>query len=725
MNKLQNLFAKSCFIVLGILVGYSAFHSFFILPGGNIWKSAGAGFTACCIALCFFAVCFIVGLCKYVQNLDDQIVRNIIVIIAIIIFVLQCCWIGVVWKARVLPVTDLATDTTEAMQMLLTHRFEKNSAASMYPANRMHTLILYFYYRVLLVFGIDKFWEFSVILALICVDISIFFSYKIVKILSGIRTQLIFITLCLLNPVTYLSLVYYYASVVSMPCMMISAYLILCLLMEKRTKKSYAYAVFCGIFSAAGFFIRATAAFPLAAFVVYFLCKLKKNTKWKQIFFRLIVTLCSFAVAVQCWGMVIDHYDPYDRTETSFPLTHGIMMSLQGQGGYVQSDVDYTASLGTKEKKIEGNVEVIKKRLKEMGIPGYFILLGNKIRFNWSEGHARFTNWYGDSFRYISGSRRDALILYSQIYRILLWLFILIDIIFVLKQKNFGIEAIFLIIMLGAFATHIVTEANPQYSVPFQLTMTILAVIGVRKLLEWAGCFVYFRSVNIKMAVLFCGLIQFAVVIVFCVEYFPNFTKYLWNRADAASVQTYRKGSISDVVCADLTIRQTFTTNKPFNTFQIGVNNFDFNMKEPRYQIKINRGGKTIYQEKFGSSNVDESGRWITFTFDTVISDKLSIYEILIEPLPETRSDSISFSIEKNKLDYAVEGELYINEELCEDGDLTYAAVNQYDSPVYGKRGYFIQCLAIIGLCVVCFLFFVIFVNGIQLHVKNANDKVR
>ncbi len=619
---------------------------------------------------------------------------------------LQCCFTIVIWKERVLPSTDLATDTTEAIQMLQTHQFWQNSSAAIYPHNRMHILILYFYYRILSCMRIYQYWEASILLALFCIDVSVFFSCKIIRLLSGVRTELVFLLFCFLNPVTYLGLAYYYTSIISLPFMMISSYCIVKLIQERENKHWSIYAFLCGFFSAFGLFIRVTAVFPFLAYIVYLGCTIKKEAAKRTLLTCFFVS-CSFGIMILCCSSLIRHYDPYDRSQTGFPVTHGIMMSMQGQGGYCQSDVDDTASLPSREKKIEGNLRVIKQRLTKMGIPGFFLLLGNKIKFNWSEGHSRFTNWYSGSFRYISGERRDVLILYSQILRILLWLFILVHILYRLYEKSMDAGVVFLVVLLGAFVLHMLTESNPQYSIPFLWVMMISAAEGCSMLLS--------ESKKVRMQV--CkrwkeirstGLLLTVCVVVFFIEYSPNFTQSSVPMMKTSSAQTYRRGNIAKTAADHLTLKQSFTADLPFNTLQVGISKLNTNTTMSQYNVKIVNRGKVLYEHDFGAADADDSGRFITFSFYTIKPDVLQPYEIIIEPASEAIADSLAFCMENHKLDYALDGELFVNGEEMEDCDLVYIAGYSYHSPIYGKKGYAIVCIGIFIVCIFCLGIFVL-----------------
>ena len=67
-SKMQNLAANVILVVLGMLVLYAGYQCFFILPGGNVLKSAGAGYTTVCISLSFFGICFLAAIFLAIES---------------------------------------------------------------------------------------------------------------------------------------------------------------------------------------------------------------------------------------------------------------------------------------------------------------------------------------------------------------------------------------------------------------------------------------------------------------------------------------------------------------------------------------------------------------------------------------------------------------------------------------------------------------------------------
>ena len=69
-----------------------------------------------------------------------------------------------------------------------------------------------------------------------------------------------------------------------------------------------------------------------------------------------------------------------------YPVTHWIMMGLKGLGHYNLKDSQYTESFPTKAEKQEANIEEIKNRIKDFGIPGLASHIASKTVWTWEDG---------------------------------------------------------------------------------------------------------------------------------------------------------------------------------------------------------------------------------------------------------------------------------------------------------------------------------------------------
>ena len=72
-----------------------------------------------------------------------------------------------------------------------------------------------------------------------------------------------------------------------------------------------------------------------------------------------------------------------DTTDTAFPATHWIMMSMTSPGCHNEEDEAFTASFTTREEKQRAVEERLVEKVKALGIPGLVRLLSDKVDYTW------------------------------------------------------------------------------------------------------------------------------------------------------------------------------------------------------------------------------------------------------------------------------------------------------------------------------------------------------
>jgi len=87
------------------------------------------------------------------------------------------------------------------------------------------------------------------------------------------------------------------------------------------------------------------------------------------------------------------------RDMEAMPVTHWLMMGLQGDGAYNGTDEHRITLSVPPEKRVEKNIEVIKQRLEDMGPEGYMQLLYRKTCRTFGSGNAEvyYTFKYDES----------------------------------------------------------------------------------------------------------------------------------------------------------------------------------------------------------------------------------------------------------------------------------------------------------------------------------------
>lgn len=184
------------------------------------------------------------------------------------------------------------------------------------------------------------------------------------------------------------------------------------------------------------------------------------------------------------------------KTKLEFPSTHWVMMGFNknSDGGYIQSDVDYTCSFNTKDAKRKANIKIINKRLKNMGLAGSakHILVVKTYRV-WSDGSMAGREYvsrnplHKESLVYNIMSRKGKYHLisyaYANTFYLLLLLGMIISTISSIKNKNYRLNFLRLS-LIGIFIFMLVWECNSRYLLTFIPPMLLLSADGIGDLLH-------------------------------------------------------------------------------------------------------------------------------------------------------------------------------------------------------------------------------------------------
>ncbi|MBQ7902499.1 MAG: hypothetical protein IJ362_02090 [Oscillospiraceae bacterium] len=159
---------------------------------------------------------------------------------------------------------------------------------------------------------------------------------------------------------------------------------------EKPASKA-AYGALAGVTMALSTQIKSTGAIIVVALLIQLVVKwdVKKNIP------ALAGLLACFMVAntaINSWtyANVLEE----SRSDEAMPLTHWVMMGLQGDGTYSPYDEWEITNAELPENRVAKNIEVIKKRLSEMGPGGYLKLLYRKTCRTFGCGNAELYYTY-------------------------------------------------------------------------------------------------------------------------------------------------------------------------------------------------------------------------------------------------------------------------------------------------------------------------------------------
>lgn len=274
---------------------------------------------------------------------------------------------------------------------------------------------------------------------------------------------------------------------------------------KKKTKKVQIIIrwVIAGLLLGIGYELRATAIiFAIAALILVIFCLLTGVTEKKRLAVKTILITLAAVLSSQFIHVSMENFVGIDTTNTAFPATHWIMMSLTPPGGHNAEDEEFTASFATKEEKKAAVSERIHEKLQAMGIKGYAELVLIKVKRTFGDGMNGYTTFLSDGYKTgkiydaLFGNHKDLFILWHQGYYLFLMLGILISVGAMIKAvcnkdvfqaSQYCALFYFLLVLLGAILFYVLWEASEQYSVPFMPIMLFLGLSGMQMMEE--GCF--------------------------------------------------------------------------------------------------------------------------------------------------------------------------------------------------------------------------------------------
>ena len=158
---------------------------------------------------------------------------------------------------------------------------------------------------------------------------------------------------------------------------------------EKATPRII-YSVLAGALTATAIQVKTTAAIVVVALVIQAVVK-GCGKKDMAVFAVMLAGLVAVNGMFGLWeNTVIDEEDIKEST----PVTHWIMMGLQGDGTYSAYDEWSITFAVPAEERVARNLEVIKERLEKMGPDGYMQLLYRKTCRTFGSGDAELYYTY-------------------------------------------------------------------------------------------------------------------------------------------------------------------------------------------------------------------------------------------------------------------------------------------------------------------------------------------
>lgn len=603
---------------------------------------------------------------------------------------------------------------------------ENNIAAAVsyfkaYTNNNFLAIVLSYIFRIGHFFGISDYKGIAVAGNICCIVGSILMGYFIVLRCFTRKIATLYMVLCLINPVIYTYVPIYYTDTMSLPFVLGMLYCYIRSIQEKLKWKRAVFLFLTGVLCILGYRMRGSVLIMGIAVILYEIIRLHREKR----LLRLIVIFVGIFFAIFLYGKVEKHYFQFDTSDSSYPVTHWIMMGLQGEGGYSREDDEYTRSFSTKVEKREATVNVIKERLNEMGIGGYAKLLYMKLKRVWGVGTHRYeqylgqVEYYTSLYEWVVGDSNRLFVYYCQCFYILTWIGMIGTGFYVLKTKHYEYYLLFILCMLGSIAFYLLWEAHPKCSFNMCIIMIILMLKGISLL---TSCQVDYKFLKIESCeskskegdVLVCidmkrihrvleNILIVATVVAFII-YSNTFTNTEQVRTQYSVLQNFDKEQEKLYINSESGITQSFVTAKPFNQIKIQAKDMLEDNQEYQFQISsVNH--KTIYCTNFNQKDIRSDS--LEFKFDTIIPEDTTTYYIQIKPATHSNTAQNSSICLLGTIiqyyDVYPAGEMWNGDEKV-DGDLLFEVSKVEQKAILSKSYYWGMC----GILVVAEIFVIV-----------------
>ena len=618
----------------------------------------------------------LIKLYKVIIKLDDKKKKIIVGILLGLQFILLLISAFVISS---IPQVDLIHILTEINSLNDTGSILNSVYYSVYPNNRFLLIILYGLQKII---PISNQILFS-LLSTICISVMSLFTYKTVNKVWDLNKGLLSLFICVLSPIFYLYVSYYYTDVLMLPFASILIYLIVKTKDEKNLKSNVLYGLLIGIIAIIGYKIRAVAIFILVAYFVYLIF-----TK------KILIVLKKFApiiigaiLTITCIDTIENKFFTNVNVDKEFPMTHWIMMGAneKSYGYYSQDDYNLSSSASNVSERTDLNIKEIKNRLSDLGPFGTVKLLVVKLVSVWGKGdysyqkYLELVNDFNPSYSYLLEDKNIVINYLLQFSKIVVMFMAIISLINIYKS---GKKSIIAISLFGAVFFYLVWEVCPRYGLSFLPWLILIGTCSYDTLNTNYEKFKFYKYFKCIILVLTLALFAFS---------FNKYTgiSYKENIVAKDSVTNVKYISLNK----EAVITQTLDLYDSFNKIRLKfkVNEID----DATYKLELITKNEVVYEKDFKKNDLEDK-KYTDFYLDKTYEG--GSYTLRLSS--DSTSDLEVYIAYKEKFDYYPNGILEVNKKE-ETGDLMFEVVNNEERGIYTYLEYMTIMILTLGMEVI------------------------
>lgn len=647
MNSLIRL-SQVLLLLFLIVVCCQAFRSF---PEAEFLMShASKGMTGCLLVVMtsFLALLFYI-IYKGLTKLNDCVhiwIRGILIVLAFGMQLVFLCYY------RSLYMWDSAFVVGGASSLLADGFLAPESLYyfGQYPNQNMFAVITKIILAIANFAGVSEVHQMIAlnVFNLICIDATLAFTMLLIKeikpdISKAAYTMAWIVILC--QPIWYMGVSYYYTITMAMPFFMGFMYGGFHCLREAEQahiKKMAMWGILSGVLLTIGILIRATSIVPAIAFWIYFVVRLilGRGDK-KALGLGLIIWILTALCMMLFIKPVVNKQIGLDTTDTAFPATHWLMMSMTSPGCHNAEDEAYTASFATAQEKKVAVKARIQEKAEALGMTGMVMLGLEKVRNTWSNGTNNYVLFMENClhmdgmYPYVFGHHKDVAVLLHQAMLLLTAIGGIFSCVYGIFAREVDTKLYVLrLTWLGGFLFYILWETGAQYSLPFLICMILCALDGYDS---------FAKDARIGTQIKKCGMITLGVVslgaMLICIIVLKTpFTQEINSFKSPVVNQLIADGQIE--VGENLT--QTFQTDDAFNQVVFQWRNLAGAENQAVYEAAlVDEAGRILRQEQIVAAEQGPQGAAI-WDMDMETPDGAKTYTIQIQKVDESK-DTLSF----------------------------------------------------------------------------------
>jgi len=265
---------------------------------------------------------------------------------------------------------------------------------------------------------------------------------------------------------------------------------------SKQNKTKYIFLFLTMVVAGVAYCMKATLIIPIIAVFLYESLSMFRDKK-KLVVIGIWIILCggTFAVTQKTLSHEMKQRVKISKklkNKFEFPMEHWVMMALNGNGGYNQDDVVYTANFKTLAKRKKGDREMIIQRIQEKKVPGLAKhIFYYKWRHTWANsafycdtilGYFPKKNTIWNDIVTVQGKKHFIYVYLTNIW----WLFVLFAIAAsiwkTLKKRELMQVSLFQITIFGIIMFMSIWECTSRYLYAFIPVFSLCAAFGTQNI---------------------------------------------------------------------------------------------------------------------------------------------------------------------------------------------------------------------------------------------------